>query len=514
LENGLSVLVTQTSTSIGGETLSGGRLAADLALPTHLFSTLKSQPRYFVRRAFNPSSSKQVIGAIKALGQQPGRNRKSQAESGDRKALERLAAKTKDPFFLTMIEQRAVSKLMGTYVGGQDEDGNFTSGLLGRLDPESRFHTDFTHNPSTMRLSATLMQNMAGDDDEEDCTDTEEGLCKHWRLRFRRQIEAAPGCKLIYADFGGIEAVETGWFSQDKDYIRLATIGVHDYVTSAQVGKKADLRWSDTDLRGYLQEIKKQYPHQRKICKRVVHRTNYCSSPRAMHLDDPELFPSTKVAEDLQNLYFECCPRLKPWWGEVRERAYSKGYLGGPLKHHSQASGDWYRELIQSGAHPFGYKHWFWHIKDFKKVTKAQAMQARAKGKPVAELGAGWYVISWGDDAKRAVAFYPQSTAAGVIAEAILRLFTPGEEHFIGDAYYGQTPLRAQVHDALLLEVPDEQEERVLRALAGAMACRVREQPCPPEWGLGDYLRIGVEVKVGRNWSEKGMTKVKLEGAA
>jgi len=100
-----------------------------------------------------------------------------------------------------------------------------------------------------------------------------------------------------------------------------------------------------------------------------------------------------------------------------------------------------------------------------------------------------------------------------VLAEAILRLFTPGQPFYIGDAYHGRTPLRAQVHDALLLEVPDAQEERVLRALAGAMACPVAEMPCPPAWGLGERLRIGVEVKVGRNWSEGGMEKVKLEAA-
>lgn len=717
-------------------------MASDL--PAHLFPSLLPQPRFFIRRAFNPSSSKQVIGAIKALGQQPGRNRKSQAESSDADTLARLARQTDDPFYRTMLEQRALEKLQGTYV----------QGMLERLGADDRLHPTFGHNPSTLRLSCSNpnLQNMAADEDDP------------WAVRFRENVVASAGCNLLYIDYcvspatkilkadltwacardlrkgdaligfdeklGGhshkyreskvlavkkiirprirvvtshgstvvsaehrfvarthkhkrewvqakdlrvgqqmaffnfpwetdrtydgaylagfldgegwvshrtlgygqnpglvlnhvrrllkdrgfrigihtgrktstascevlegtaeclrllgsirpkrlllkakgkiwngmrtwgrhtpivrvlgvydigagpviaiktttktfisdgyfshncaIEAIITGWYTGDPDYIRLAVLGVHDYVNSHYLARvlklipePASLKWSDADLSAFFADLKKRFGSQRKRVKHAVHGRNYWLSAYGLNRQYPEWFPSVAAAEEVLRVYDECAPKVGPWQIATAERAYKQGYLGGPLRQHSTASGDWYRELMQSGGHPFGYRHWFWHIKDFKKITPSQAKEAQAKGKPVAQIGTAWFSVSWGDDAKRAVAFYPQSTAAGVIAEAILRLFRPGEsEHFIGDAYFGKTPLRAQVHDALLLEVPFAQEERVLRALAGGMACVVKEMPCPPEWRLGDYLKIGVAVKRGRNWSEPGMETVKLEEAA
>lgn len=435
------------------------------------------------------------------MGQQPGRNRKSQAESSDADTLERLARTSKDPFYKAMLEQRTIEKLHGTYV----------EGMLKRLAADDRLHPTFGHGPSTLRLSCQNpnLQNMAADEDDK------------WAVAFRENIVAAPGCKLHYYDATAIEAVITGWYMGDPDYMRLATLGVHDYVNSHYLAKTlklipepASLKWSNEDLGRCFADLKERFPAQRKRVKHAVHGRNYALSAYGLNRQYPEWFPSVASAEEILKVYDECAPKLAPWQNSIRERAYKVGFLGGPLKQHSLAPGDWYRELISACSHPFGYKHWFWHIKDFKKITPSQAQQARAKGKPVAQIGNQWFIVSWGNDAKRCVAFFPQSTAAGIIAEAILRLFTPGSEHYIGDAYYGRTPLRAQVHDALLLEVPDAQEERVQRTVMQVMSDVILQMPCPPEWGLGDFLKIGVAGKIGLNWAEGGMSKVKLIDAA
>ena len=79
----------------------------------------------------------------------------------------------------------------------------------------------------------------------------------------------------------------------------------------------------------------------------------------------------------------------------------------------------------------------------------------------------------------------------------------PDAPHYIGNAYDGETCLRAPIHDSLLLEVPLTEEERVLTAVATIMPRPILEQPLPAEWGMGDYLSIGVEAKAsapGGDW--------------
>lgn len=100
------------------------------------------------------------------------------------------------------------------------------------------------------------------------------------------------------------------------------------------------------------------------------------------------------------------------------------------------------------------------------------------------------------------VAFYPQSTARGVLTEACFPLFDPDDDPalYIGDAYFGRTPLRAPIHDSLLLEVPTRKVDRVIERVQQAMGRPVEALPCPPEWGMGPYLTIGVDGKIGDDW--------------
>ena len=116
------------------------------------------------------------------------------------------------------------------------------------------------------------------------------------------------------------------------------------------------------------------------------------------------------------------------------------------------------------------------------------------------------------------VAFYPQSIAAGVLKEALLRLFLPDSPSYIGDAYFGRTPLRAPIHDSGLFEIPDRCFDRVLERIVREMTRAVPELPL--DWiepatraklGLGSHLHIGVAAKSGRDW--QAMEKLKLPAA-
>jgi uracil-DNA glycosylase family 4 len=252
--------------------------------------------RYFWQEPFNPDSSKQMLGYIKAKGHKPGKNKRTHEDSADRETLIRLARTTKDPFYSFNLDYRAVKKVDSTYavptmrrVAREVEAGR-----------EPRLHPIPTFRPSTMRLSyvSPNITNVVVDKDSNK---------KNLAGGFRRCVVAAPGCHLLEVDYSGIEAVETGYFSRDPAYIRLAKLGVHAYLASHLLGRPADLRWSDADLLAYFKEIKTANPLVYDRSKRCVHGTNYGLTPYGMASTFPELYPDEKTAKHVQEIYFVIC---------------------------------------------------------------------------------------------------------------------------------------------------------------------------------------------------------------
>jgi len=83
-----------------------------------------------------------------------------------------------------------------------------------------------------------------------------------------------------------------------------------------------------------------------------------------------------------------------------------------------------------------------------------------------------------------------------------LRLFAdPDSASYIGNVYFGRTPLRAPVHDSLLLEIPDRKWDRTFETVCMEMQRPVIEQPLPASWNRpGEYVAIGVAAKAGNDW--------------
>jgi hypothetical protein len=155
---------------------------------------------------------------------------------------------------------------------------------------------------------------------------------------------------------------------------------------------------------------------------------------------------------------------LLPWQTTVRNLAAKQGFLGG------------------SGYHPFGFKHYFWNVYVYDSRSGT------------------W---RFGEDAKRCVAFMPQSTAYGVLAEACLTLMNPESSYYVGDlGPGGKTPIRALIHDSILAEVPTDNEVQFTELAAAVMQAPVKQLPCPDSWGIGEHLSFGTEVKVGTSWGE------------
>ena len=318
-------------------------------------------------------------------------------------------------------------------------------------------------------------------------------------------------CRLLEVDFSGIEAVLTGWYQWRhlgdtegaRQYVRLAQLGIHAAVTAVAVGRPANLGWPDDQLQQYLQEIKESEPHTYQRSKRTVHGGNYGLTPYGACEQFPDAFPTLRDAQQFFAFYHTLCPALLAWQTAVRKRAKDVGYLGGPTKPDAAPS-IW--------DHPYGYRHWYWSILNYKpcdEVTARKWLGNPTTAGRIIVMHGRYFKIEWGEDSKRAIAFFPQSTAAGVLKGVELRLFHPESPDYIGDAYFGRTPLLHPIHDSLFLHVPNRIFDRVAAIVVRVMQEPIMELPVPVEWQMGTHLRIGVEAKGGRTWA--AMEKIPVD---
>lgn len=448
--------------------------------------------RLYCREEFNPGSWQQVLSYMKAKGHKPGKNRKTKGDTTDKKTIDRLARSTGDPFYNAMKLHREVSKVKGTYVDG----------TLRRLDDpngprDGRLHPTVTDNPSMFRTSYVdpNLQNVVAD--KTGGTSVAAG--------FRRCIIAAPGHKLIEADKAAIEAVFTGYSAGDPVFIRLAKLGVHAYFCSLapDVNLPASLEWSDDQLAKHFKMLKKDFFPQYDREKRTTYLSLYGGTPAMMNYQFPDIYPTQAAAEKAQAFFYSKAPLVKKFHATVREIADKRHAL--PPPRDAEASSEDKAWPGQHTVHPWGYRHWFWDVLNYKPCTEDQYKKRVQQGKPVARLSDRPYSVHGGHDWKRTLAYEPQSFAAGAIREDSLQLFDPDSKDFIGATFHGATPLRALIHDSFLLEVPDCLIDLVIERLVRVMTRPLPQFPLPEEWGFGPFLSIGVEVKVGQNWGGKNL---------
>jgi len=389
-------------------------------------------------------SVKGLLAYQAALGHAAIRDKKTKRITFDKNAMKRLMkAHPSDPLYPLIGRRLYLNKLRATYVGVRQENGSIKGGMP--MGPDGLGHPTFRHDPSTLRLSCPFFHTLPrpGDPDEPHT----------W---IRNLIIASPGNILLEADYAAIESVLTAYFAKWPDGIRLAKLGVHSYLASHVLDRPADLSWSDDDLRQYFKEIKgsKDAAVQRiySASKRCVHGSNYGMTPSKMVQMEPGTFPTIKFAQRMQDIYFEVAAPVRAWHLQTQEEAHLKGSL----------------------TNPFGYRHQFNHV--FKM-----------------EQDCGRWIRKPGDDANAVLAFLPQSTAAAIIKEAILRLYFRRFEEA------GQY-LRLQVHDSLLSDVPLDKLDQVLYVKREEMTRPIPELPLPENYNLGTHLIIDVSAKKGFSW--------------
>lgn len=333
---------------------------------------------------------------------------------------------------------------------------------------DGRVHTTLGHNPSTLRLSSfdPNMQNIPR---------TGKGVERYVKEIF----VAPPGHSFVERDFSAIEAVLVGYFAGSARYVRFAKLGVHDYVLSNMVGRVPDLGLSDRDLKAHFKELKKLYPTERDTAKRIVHGSNYQMTAKRMHELFPEIFPTTRDAQKLQDLYFNLFPEIRQWHRDLCLRVD-----GTKRRSNEEDSGtiDPWTLGVCYARNPFGYVHRFYDVLSWRKVTE--------------EGGTSHWVWDFGEDSKRLVAFLPQSTASAIIKAAAKKLWY--ELPWIGQY------MRLLVHDSIIFECPDDEVDACLEASEQVMCAAIPELPLDPTWNMGEYLTIQSEAKIGKSWGEMG----------
>jgi DNA polymerase-1 len=297
------------------------------------------------------------------------------------------------------------------------------------LDAAGRVHTQYGYHPSTWRKSSRSvnLQNIPKRSD----------LARE----FRRMLVASPGHVLIEADAAAIEAVLVGYCANSQGYVRLARAGVHGFLTSHITGKPISADLSDKALQEACKTAKASYPEVYERAKRIVHLSNYLGTPQRIWDEYQEDFSSLTQVKDLQAMYFGLIPEVRKWQRETCERAASQKYL----------------------QNPWGYRHYFYSVFAWDRKHEC------------------WKL---GEDAKRAVAFLPQSMASAIQTEVLLRLWAWDEM---------QQWLRLIIHDSIVCEVPESQADYCSRILAAEMT-----RPIPELSGLV----VGCEIKLGPNLAE------------
>lgn len=361
-----------------------------------------------------------------------------------------------DKLYPLILDFRGNQKLLSTYIG-ITLGGHVRGGMP--IGPDGRIHTSFTTDASTLRSTSRRpnLQNLPRPKGPNDLATI-----------IRNLIVAAPGHIFTARDYSGIEAVLVGYEAGLPDYIRLAKMDVHSFYTAyalnaldGRVGgnELPLLSWDDAKLAASLADIKSRFKHDRNsLYKHLVHGANFYQGAKGAQekiLNETGIAFPVPLVQRVMDIYFELFPGIRRWHHDEMLRAERDGFT----------------------RNAFGYVH------RFSKVFEYEP-----------DGSGGWHKEP-GPQANQVIAFKPQSNAAGIIKEAMMRLWYDRWEEA------GQF-LRLLVHDELFCEVPINDQEKIDQILKEEMEKPIPELALPASWNLGESLVILTEPKTGPRWGQ------------
>jgi DNA polymerase-1 len=387
---------------------------------------LLSEARWTKVAPFNPLSSKQALAYLKLKGYKIPLERKSGKPTANEEALENILRYNKDPLLELMLDCRHLSKAV-SYL--QDT-------AIGR---DGKFHPIYSFKPETGRLSSVRpnMQNVPnGGVDAE--------LAKAVRSCI---VPSQPGMVLLECDWKACEAVLTGWFAGDDEYIAASQKDSHSWFGGyilRELGIIKDVPSPKSDgFMDFAHWLKKEHPKVRKEAKQVNLATGY--GMQWKHLSEV-LRCSAAQAKRYLAIKAAMAPKIEAWKNATWLEAHRKGFL----------------------ETPFGYRSYFWNV--------LQPIKSKpGKFRP-------------GKEANEALAFRPQSTGAAMLREVMLEI-----ELYNGIESGGLFNMLVPIHDAILVECFEKDVQACMDVIVPSMA---------RSWVELGGLSIGADCKSGPRWSE------------
>lgn len=380
--------------------------------------TLPEMEKYLSQNGFNPASSHQMKAYMRFHKHPVGTNHKTKQDSADTKHLQTLIVPygAKHPIYAHTLDIKKLQKAL-SYCYGLEPDAN---GMC---------HTTYVNSPSTWRLgSRNVNVQQLG-----------KRASNKYAKEMRKAIIPRPGHVLVQADSSAIEQVFVGKYMEDPSYIRLARMGVHAHLSC---------KWMK--IESTPENRRKVKDNHKDIYERIknnVHGISFGMGPWLMAKDYPDLFPTVKDAQVIQDFIFREVPGLKNWQHMIRVNAQKTAYVD----------------------NAWGLRHYFYDVFTYQHDDDGNLIMDD-EGLPK---------IKKGKDHNRAIAFKPQSSAA---------MFMRDNIYLMSQSKWAQyMPAVVSIHDGYTLDVPME--------MAKEAADYLTQLLCRPIAELGG-LRVGCEVEV------------------
>ena len=403
-----------------------------------------AEMRWMALTEFNPNSSHQVKRYMKFRKHPIPKHAKRTDAAGDAaettevKELERLYAKTKDPIYPLLIEKRQLKKVEGTYVEGWEPNR------------DGRVHTTFTFRPATWQTSSRMPNIQNGL--KHGKTPFQKTLAK----AFNRMQAAEDGHLMVNFDFKSFHAQTTALEAGLPDYLRLAKIDIHSFVTCnyLKLPERVGLiSRSDEEMKDLFKFLKKdeKFKFTRDYkAKRTILGIQFAMGANKLYQLNPDDFDSLSEAKAIHSLIMEeLFPGLKTFQNAMRQRAHED------------------KKLVNK----YGAIRWFYDTLRWDRNKQKWAP---------------------GDQAEAAVAFLPASHAFGHVRDVMLEMREQGWDE--------RYQCVNTIHDSLVFHCPkslvDECVHNIRELMEKPSSVLVYAKTAP------NGLSVEAEAAVGRNLAE------------
>lgn len=376
-------------------------------------------------------SNQALLAYMRFKGHPVPKDYKSKKETTNQIEVKRLSRSTKDPMYARVIDYRKAQTILKNHIKNWEPGG------------DGRVHGTFYYIPATGQLSSKRpnVQNAPKHDDPEFGS----GNAK----LFRSMIVATPGHTLVELDFKSFHAQTLAFEAEDADYLRLAKLDIHSYLT-AHLVHDADagrcLGWDDEKLGAYLKRIKGLHKFVRDYkAKRAILGYGFGMGYVKLYDMNKESFDSQADAKRVLQMLDSVFPITKAWRDRIRQRAHDQGYL----------------------VSRFGFIRYFWEVMRWR--------------------GGQW--SPGGDDSEAAIAFLPANDAFGHMRAVMLEIREKGL-----DSRY---ELVNNIHDSLLFNWPNN----LLDELPSVVSIMVKASPVLINSICPNGLSVEVDAQAGPNWA-------------